>query len=317
MIESANQDKVKRILYIYSRLIDGEIVNRKTEADRFSVNVRSIQRDIDDIRAYLDEITANTGEQLDIIYSRKDKGYHLQQIYQQKLTSGEILAICKILLDSRAFPKKDMNQMLHKLIEAAVPQKDRKQVWELIRNEEFHYIELHHKSNIINNLWTIGTAIRRNTYIKVEYQRLKDKKIVRRKLRPAALMFSEFYFYLAAFIDDTETRRNFDEQEDPFPTIYRLDRIKTISVTKEKYSLPYHSKFEEGEFRKRIQFMYGGKLQRIRFIYSGPDIDSVLDRLPTAKIVSSNAGVYEITAEVFGTGIDMWLKSQGDYVRKI
>ena len=61
--------------------------------------------------------------------------------------------------------------------------------------------------------------------------------------------------------------------------------------------------------------MYGGKLQRVRFTYSGSSIEAVLDRLPTAVIESENEGVYTVSAEVFGKGIEMWLKSQGDMVQ--
>ena len=61
--------------------------------------------------------------------------------------------------------------------------------------------------------------------------------------------------------------------------------------------------------------MYGGKLQKVKFRYSGLDIDAVLDRLPTAKILDEEDGVYTVSAEVFGKGIDMWLRSQGDNVQ--
>lgn len=60
--------------------------------------------------------------------------------------------------------------------------------------------------------------------------------------------------------------------------------------------------------------MYGGKLQRVTFKYSGLNVEAVLDRLPTAKILSEENGIYTISAEVFGKGIDMWLRSQGDVV---
>lgn len=43
----------------------------------------------------------------------------------------------------------------------------------------------------------------------------------------------------------------------------------------------------------------------------------MLDRLPTAKIVNEDNGKYIIQAEVFGDGIDMWLRSQGDSVNII
>ncbi|MFR5081289.1 MAG: hypothetical protein ACLTEE_00965 [Anaerobutyricum hallii] len=61
--------------------------------------------------------------------------------------------------------------------------------------------------------------------------------------------------------------------------------------------------------------MYGGKLQKVKFKYSGNDVDSVLDRLPTAEIVGEDDGIYTISAEVFGKGIDMWLRSQGNKVK--
>lgn len=139
--------------------------------------------------------------------------------------------------------------------------------------------------------------------------------MVHRKVKPVAIMFSEYYFYLTAFIDDEDVRKDFDVLNDSFPTIYRIDRIKSLKVLDERFHIPYSSRFEEGEFRKRIQFMYGGKLQRITFEYTGTDVDAVLDRLPTAKILDEEDGVYTINAEVFGSGIDMWLRSQGDKIK--
>ena len=63
--------------------------------------------------------------------------------------------------------------------------------------------------------------------------------------------------------------------------------------------------------------MYGGKLQKVKFQYSGSDIDAILDRLPTAKVLSEEDGVYTVSAEVFGRGIDMWLRSQGDKIQQV
>ena len=108
-----------------------------------------------------------------------------------------------------------------------------------------------------------------------------------RELKPVAIMFSEYYFYLTAFIDDEEIKKDFDVLNDSFPTIYRIDRIRSLNILEKRFYIPYNSRFEEGEFRKRIQFMYGGKLKN---------------------------GAYIVSAEVFGSGIDMWLRSQGSYV---
>lgn len=308
-------DKIERVLDIYSRLMNGAIINKYEEAANFKVNERSIQRDIDDIRNFLEQSVVNTGVERSIIYDRVNKGYRLEEIYETKFSNSEILAICKIMLDSRAFTKKEMDAMLNKMIEQCVPEINQKIVKELISNEQFHYIEPHHKSIFINRMWDIGVAIKEHQYIEIKYQGIQGSTVKTRKLKPLAIMFSEYYFYLTAFIDDEKVHENFRVLDDAFPTIYRIDRIQGLRILDEKYQLPYNDRFEEGEFRKRIQFMYGGKLRRVRFEYSGFSVESVLDRIPTAVILDENEGKYTISAEVFGDGIDMWLRSQGDKIR--
>lgn len=312
--ENVKSDKIARILGIYTKLMNGGIVNKAEEARQYGVNERSIQRDIDDIREYFENETADIGFINSVTYDRSAKGYRLEQLYKTRLSNSEILAVCKILLDSRAFTKKEMLLLLDKLVECCVPQTNQKAVMDLISNEEFHYVEPRHHTVFIDKLWTLGQAIRASQYIEIDYMRTKDKKIVRRKLKPVAILFSEYYFYLTAFIDDKEVQENFDVLNDAFPTIYRLDRIKKLKLLDEKFHIPYSSRFEEGEFRKRIQFMYGGKVQKVKFEYSGTDVDAVLDRLPTARIIREEDGRYVIEAEVFGKGIEMWLRSQGDTV---
>lgn len=310
-------DQISRVLQIYAKLSDGYVVNKAEEAARYGVNERSIQRDIDHIRNFLDEDSDRTGVVNSIVYDRNAKGYRLETLYQIRLQNSEVLALCKILLDSRAFTKAEMVEMLDKLITCCVPQVNQKLVKKLISNEEFHYVEPRHKTRFIEQMWELGQAISESRYIEVDYYRTKDKQTVHRKLQPVAIMFSEYYFYLTAFIDDDDVKKDFDVLNDSFPTIYRIDRIKELNVLDERFHIPYSSRFEEGEFRKRIQFMYGGQLQKVKFKYTGPDIDAILDRLPTAQILDETDGTYIVSAEVFGKGIDMWIKSQGSNIELI
>ncbi len=313
--EEVKGDRIARVLSIYSKLLDGEIVNKAIEARKHGVNERTIQRDIDDIRNFFDEDVERAGYLNSIVYDRTEKGYRIEQINRMKLSNDEILAVCKILLDSRAFTKREMTDMLDRLVSCCSPKEDSRLVKELISNEEFHYIELRHKSEFLGKMWDIGIAIRNCCYIEMDYYRTKDKSTVNRKVKPVAIMFSEYYFYLTAFIDDKdEAREDFDVLNDSFPTIYRIDRIRRMKVLDERFHIPYSSRFEEGEFRKRVQFMYGGKLNKVTFRYKGTDIDAILDRLPTAKIISEDQGIYTVRAEVFGEGINMWLRSQGDNI---
>lgn len=313
--EQNTSDKTERVLDLYTKLLNGAIVKKAEEANNYGVNERTIQRDIDDIRRFMDKSVGSSGIVNSVIYDRTRKGFRLEQLYQMRFSNAEILAICKILLDSRAFTKKEMVAMLDKLLNCCVPKENQKLVKDLISNEEYHYIEPRHKSVFIDKMWLIGQAIQQHKYIEVVYTRLKDKKVVNRKVMPVAIMFSELYFYMAAFIDDEATRADFDVLNDSFPTIYRIDRIRDVNVMDEHYRVPYANRFEEGEFRKRIQFMYGGKLRKVRFRYTGLSVEAVLDKLPTAEIIDEENGTYVIRAEVFGDGIDMWLRSQGGNVK--
>lgn len=309
------EGKSSRALSIYSRLMNGRIIYKAEEAERFGVSEKSIQRDIEQIRMFLDNQAVKDGIPNNLVYDYSIKGYRIEQADNLKLSNGEILAICKILLDSRAFRKDDMANILEKLIDCCVPLKNQKIVNELISNERFHYVPPRHNKHFIDSIWKIGQAIKECNVLEITYKRLKEKKTVKRRIQPLGIMFSEYYFYLTAFIDEEETKKDFDVLNDAYPTIYRIDRIIKMNVLDEKYHIPYSSRFEEGEFRKRVQFMYGGKLQRVKFKYTGSDIDAILDRLPTAKILSEDNEVYIVSAEVFGKGIDMWLKSQEDNIQ--
>ncbi|MBE6061163.1 MAG: WYL domain-containing protein [Clostridium sulfidigenes] len=295
--------------------MNGAIVVKSEEAINFGVNERTIQRDIDDIRNHLEQETTTQGTINEIVYDRAKKGYRLNRIYNIKLTNEEILAISKILLDSRAFRKEEMISILQRLIDCCVPQSNRKIVNSLISNESFHYIELQHRQSFLSNMWNIGQAIQSHQYIEIEYQGVRGSSVKKRKLKPLAIMFSEYYFYLTAFIDDEKVRENFSVLNDSFPTIYRIDRIQSLNVLDEHFHIPYANRFEEGEFRKRVQFMYGGKLRKVTFEYGGFSVEAILDRLPTANIISEDEGKYIIQAEVFGDGIDMWLRSQGEMIK--
>ena len=305
-----NGVKSARLLEIYSRLSEGAVLKKSELAQDFHVTQRSIQRDIEDLRCFF----AERHLEQDVIYDTKLRGYRLIQATPKGLSNSEILAVCKILLESRSMRKDEMLPILDKLICCAVPESSQKAVKALIANEELHYVEPHHNRPILDGLWEIGQAIKNQQIIEIEYERMKEPRLVRRRVQPVGIMFSEYYFYLTAFLED---KTDFENPDDLFPTIYRIDRIHSFKVLDEHFRIPYTSRFEEGEFRKRIQFMYGGKLERVRFRYSGPSIEAVLDRLPTARILSQDENGWTVEAEAFGKGIEMWLRSQGEYIEAV
>lgn len=141
-------------------------------------------------------------------------------------------------MESRAFSKKEMKDVLSTLIDGCVPKSNQKLVSDLIKNEEFHYVELNCKPVYVYKLLDIGKAIHECNYIEIKYQEIQRSSVKTRRLKPLAIMFSEYYFYLTAFIDDEKVQKNFDVINDSFPTIYRIDRIQEINVLIKKFHIP-------------------------------------------------------------------------------
>ncbi|MBS5037294.1 MAG: helix-turn-helix transcriptional regulator [Fusobacterium sp.] len=304
--------KNQRMLGIYLRLLNNREVNRKKLAQEYKVSERSIHRDISDLRTFL----LSTNNLSEIIYDDKTNGYILQNEDNQKLTNSEILAVCKILLDSRAFLKTEMTGIIDKLIKQCVPKESYLKVSKLIENEKFHYMELQHKKEFLESIWEIGEAVQKHLKMEIEYERT-DKAVVKRTILPVGIMFSEYYFYVLAHIDGIDKEKYFENKDDVFPTIYRVDRIQNFKVLEEHFPIPYKDRFEEGEFRKRVQFMTGGKLRKLKFKYFGNSLEAVLDKIPTAQVIAEIENGYLISAEVFGNGIDKWILSQGKDVEVI
>ncbi len=308
----------ERLLNMYVELSEGHMLYKSVEAQKYGCAERSIQRDFDDLRSFFSDRGLETGFTQDLVYDRKEKGYKLNPPSRNVLTNEETFAVLKVLLESRSLVKDELGPILEKLVQCCVPPEKRPQVNELIANEKYHYVEPHHHSKVLMKMWELSEALRTKRYVQVKYKK-QDLSEVERKLKPVGIMFSEFYYYLIAYIDDgAGVNEDVLHKHDNFPVIYRIDRIEEYTILDEHFKIPYESRFEEGEFRKRIQFMYGGKLQHIKFWFKGDSIDAVLDRLPTAEIIGEDPKKGKLVkAEVFGTGIDMWLRSQGDWIEVV
>lgn len=296
-------DRGLRMLDIFERLNRGEVLNKRELAKAYGVGEKTIQRDFDGIRNYLADKQTSRPDAT-VQYDRAANAYRLSRFEREWLTNQEALALCKILLESRALPKAEMKQLIDKILTQASPN-DRKIVEDIIRSEYAVYVPLQHGKPLLAALWNLSLAISRHREIRFLYTR-KDGTTHWREAKPLSILFSEFYFYVIALYEDVD--------EGEVYRTYRIDRIKELKETGNSFSIPYSGKFHDGEFRKRVQFMYNGKLQKIRFRFFGISIEHVLDRLPTASAKEISKGVYDVTAEVYGDGILIWLLSQGSQV---
>lgn len=202
------------------------------------------------------------------------------------------------------YNKEELELMIDKLLLQATPSA-RMNIKEMINNEKFHYIPLKHNKPLLNAIWELSENIYNKTIIKFDYVR-KDNVASHKTVKPLAVMFSEYYFYLIAWMADNSK---------DYPTVFRIDRMTNVKSTGEKYTIPYKDRFEEGDFRKKVQFMYSGPLKTIRFEFTGPSLEAILDRIPAAEVVKQTDNGYIIKAECYGDGILMWLRTQGENVK--
>lgn len=308
------QDPIRkhdRILEIHNRLLSGEGVSKQELADEYGVNPRSIQRDIDSLRDFYSNQIVSKGDVTEIKYDRITKRFYMISNRKVRLTNAELFAVSKILLESRSLNKDELEKIIKGLIESCLPATERGKMEDLIRNERFHYIGPRHGKDLVNDIWELGSAVYSHRKVLLKYQKTNGE-ITKALVKPVGIMESEYYFYLIAYVGDK------DKKYPGYPTVYRIDRIEEYKITKEFFSIPEKDRFKEGEFRKRIPFMYSGKLQKTSFVYKGSDINAICDKLPTATVKPQENGTYHVDVEVFGdTGLNMWLKSQGDYVTLI
>ena len=310
MDETQNEKRKKqgaRLLLLREDLEKGKNINKEEIKTKFDIDDKTFQRDIDFLRAFY---TENINPEIEIKYDKQKEGYILEN-NKDRFRNEEILAISKIILESRAFCKEELNELLRKLCLLS-EEDDMKQVDVMIKNEKFNYVPLKHGKKLLDIMWELAKYITKQEIVSISYTTKEGKSKIHR-IKPVSIMFSEYYFYIVSFMAD-----KFVEDG---PTIFRIDRIKRLKGTGENFEIPYLERFEDGEFRKRVQFMLSGKLRTVKFEYTGI-LEVVQDRLPTAEVVEQSTledgtEKYIITTEVYGNGIDMWLRSQGDKVKVI
>ena len=291
-----------RVLEIFFRGLRGEDLSVQHLANEYGVSTKSITRSINDLKAFLSDHRDLVGD-TELSYSHQDKCYRLH--LAEFLSSKELFALMEVIIGSRAFSKADLLELTRKLKHFTTPT-DRQTLTELVRKELYHYPEVRHDCDSIQDrLWQLVGCIENKQEISISYYRM-DRSLKTYRLRPASVLFMDYYFYLIAFKVDG------DPEE---PRYFRIDRIKELTIHRKRSNPDESPTFDEGLLRRRSLFMWPGKLRTIRFEFTGPSVQAVLDKLPTAKIIEHENGKYLIEAEVYGDGIKMWLLSQGAWVK--
>lgn len=297
--------KKDRILEILFRLVIGSEVSVSELADEYDVSTKSISRDISEIKNFIAE-HRELLSQAELRYISTSKKYYLELPYF--LSPEEMFALVKVLIGCRGFSKTQTLEIINKL-KRFTSKQEQTTINHLISNEVYHFHEVKHDcESVTDNLWKLTSCIEKHKEITIRYYKM-NRDYVERKVRPLAITFTDYYFYLIGLQACGESGWEM--------RYYRVDRIVHIVEHRITFERKAACGFDEGDLMNKIQFMFPGKTRHIRFEFSGPSVQAILDKIPTARVVAIKDGTYTIEADVFGSGINMYLLSQGSWVRAL
>ena len=292
-------DKINRILMLFHKFTQGEKIDKKDFSKANGISERSFDRDIEDIRNFLAEIHA-AGE---ICFNKADNVYYLSGWNKHKLSSIEVITIMKVLLGARVLRKDEM-QGLAASIRMMTDPMARKEAVNSIYSELDNYISPVHDKAILKMLEDLNKVIQRRLKIDINYTKANGERIQRRVL-PLIFIFSEFYFYLIAFIDGAVYK---------YPAFFRVDRIESFNMTDEHYSEQLYDKYNAAKMRNCLQFMYAGELLQVKVRCKNLAVEAFKDRLPNHWLIADEGEWKVYGAKVFGEGFIKWALSQGSSI---
>ncbi len=234
-----------------------EIIS-KLEAYGIKAERKGIYSDIETLRQY----------GMDIVLEKNPTGYRLDS---REFELSQLKMLVDSVQSSRFLSTKNSNELI-KLLESFT---SRHKASELQREV---YVADRVKSaneNAANNVDYIHKAIFNNSQIKFKYLEWNMKKELEAKkngdfyiVSPISLVWSEGNYYLIAF-----------DEKDKKVKHYRVDKMKTISLTGDKRNLSSENKqFNMAVFSKKTFGMFGGEETSVDVIFPKKLIGVVIDR---------------------------------------
>lgn len=295
-------DKITRLLLLYSRLTNGERINKTIFCLENDCSPRTFDRDIEDVRIHLSEIFSYS----ELKYDRGMNDYFIEGVKRKLLESTEYLLIEQILKDSAVLRKDEFDTLLEHLSDNTEMsknfEKDRKTITD-------NYKPPLHNKSLLKMQGDLMKVIRTKKCIKIKYFKNNDDEVNRRVI-PCEVKFDMGYLYLIAYRSETE---------DTFPAYYRLDRIDSFEILKEQSHKEqtrvknYLDKYSDG-----IISMYGGEYITVTINCISNFCPYILDKFRNARLIEQgeNESVFELN--VFEGGFIKWIMSQPmEYIRVI
>lgn len=211
----AGMDKVTRILIMYSKLLEGGKINKKSFCMDAEIGRRTFDRDIEDIRLFLSE--SFQGNQL--VYSKTDECYHLDYCHQHKALSGmEVTFLLELLKSSRSLRKDEYIELVNSVFEAG--EYSRRDILRKIADRyKQAYQEDRKEAAPLKMQWDLQQSI-----VECDIIRLHLSGKVQMVVCPVALWNDQYETYLFAY--------NTEEELQVFP----INGIQFFQIEGKKFS---------------------------------------------------------------------------------
>lgn len=288
-------DKITRILLLYSKLIQGEKINKLSFCMETDSLPRTFDRDIEDVRLYLSEMYYNE----ELIYDRQENVYYFagSQIKKQ-LETMEYLFIERVLLDTGVLRLDEMDGLLTHL---AMNVEDQSKIASHEKEFISKYNEPLHKKAIVKMHGDLSTIITNKYVIKIKYIKMVGQ-VVEREIIPCTVKYDLGYLYLIAFLETSNKQ---------YPAYFRLDRIYSFVVVRSQRIDEIQRVIEYMErYSKGITQMYGGKFIEVLLSCKKEFYPYIHDKFRNANIVEDKDDIVNVKLNVFEDGFIKWIMSQ-------
>lgn len=210
--------KTERILKLYTDLISGETVSKRDAAAKYEVTARTVQRDIDDIRSFLDGEAAKGNRRGSIIHNKKLGGYVMKHDSDSRLTDGEIFALCKLLLKSDIICRNELAKIMEKLLENCASRENKSAIREIVTANIDDFGKSDYDCFIVEKLWDFSRAVKEKRYASIKY--LKDGSAFSKRIKPMEILVDDSVIFV---IDNGNGISKTD--------MYRLDCIYEYKIS--------------------------------------------------------------------------------------
>lgn len=294
-------DKITRLLLMFSKLLNGEEINKTIFCFENDCSPRTFDRDIEDIRLYLSESFSSA----ELRYKRSSNTYFIDCARRKPLEPMEYLLIERILKDSKILRKDEFDALSLHLLENTEKAKNLEGERKAVCSK---YISPLHNKALIKMNGDLENIIRTKKCIKIHYIKSTGEKIDQNIL-PCDVKYDLGNLYLIGYRMETE---------EEYPAYYRLDRISSFeilnsqSIDDQNRVRKYFDRYANG-----IIQMYGGFFIEIGLQCVNAFYPYIYDKFRNVEIVTKDEQNTVLKLKVFEDGFIKWLMSQSTDMVKV